>query len=126
MEGQLDDVFLRLKESTEKQAFTHSISNKAMVENLNDLKETVLSEIKLNTNCNTLQLKTLLDSTLPLNTVDIHVDKKKHSAVNKLCSYSFEKKKDTVKQTKAAKLLWISLERRCKKRVAVLFAQWRE
>jgi len=105
VEGQLDDVFLRLKESTEKQAFAHSISNKAMVENLNDLKETVLSEIKLNTNCNTLQLKTLLDSTLPLNTVDIHVDKKKHSAVNKLCSYSFEKKKDTVKQTKAAKLL---------------------
>jgi len=53
MEGKLEEICLRLKESFEKQAISHNSNIKLLnqnIQNITDFKETVLSEIKLNTN----------------------------------------------------------------------------
>jgi len=50
MEGKLEEICLRLKESSEKQAIYQSLNIKVLTQNITDFKETVLSEIKLNTN----------------------------------------------------------------------------
>jgi len=53
MEGKLEEICLRLKESSEKQLISNTTNIKLLnqnIQNITDFKETVLSEIKLNTN----------------------------------------------------------------------------